>query len=369
MKPLTIKASFPCDVTIISNTFLDEYMPRANGEFVKVYLYLLRLTYSSADAPSLCEIADKLNYTEQDVLRALRYWETERLLVLGYAEDGSLSGIAMTNLCARRLAAAPEAADPSVLFPAQDRPARKAVIDTPVRSDGTISASRLEELSEMEDIRELLFIVQQYLGKTLSPSETRRLLYFYEELHFAPDLIDYLVEYCVSKGHASIHYIEKVGLGWYEEGITTVRAARQSVSSYHKDYYEILQFFGKNDHHPIEAEIGYMKKWIETYAFPLDVISEAAGRAVMKGVARPFQYTDGILKDWNEHGVRTLADVRAEDEKHREAAQAKAENAAKPAPRRSGRNARPAEQHDYNFDEIDAMLIDRQKKGIPESKE
>ena len=84
------------------------------------------------------------------------------------------SGIAMTNLCARRLAAAPEAADPSVLFPAQDKPARKAVIDTPVRSDGTISASRLEELSEMEDIRELLFIVQQYLGKTLSPSETRR---------------------------------------------------------------------------------------------------------------------------------------------------------------------------------------------------
>ena len=65
---------------------------RANGEFVKVYLYLLRLTYSSADAPSLCEIADKLNYTEQDVLRALRYRETERLLVLGYAEDGSLSG-------------------------------------------------------------------------------------------------------------------------------------------------------------------------------------------------------------------------------------------------------------------------------------
>ena len=31
------------DFTSISNVFLDEYMPKANGEFIKIYLHLLRL--------------------------------------------------------------------------------------------------------------------------------------------------------------------------------------------------------------------------------------------------------------------------------------------------------------------------------------
>ena len=34
-------ASLP-EVTILSNTFIDNYMPEDNGEFVKVYIYLLR---------------------------------------------------------------------------------------------------------------------------------------------------------------------------------------------------------------------------------------------------------------------------------------------------------------------------------------
>ena len=33
----------PVSATSVSNTFIDEYMSDANGEFVKIYLYLLRL--------------------------------------------------------------------------------------------------------------------------------------------------------------------------------------------------------------------------------------------------------------------------------------------------------------------------------------
>ncbi|MBD8993083.1 MAG: hypothetical protein EGR04_09805, partial [Blautia sp.] len=31
------------DATILSNIFIDRFMPKANGEFVKVYIYLLRM--------------------------------------------------------------------------------------------------------------------------------------------------------------------------------------------------------------------------------------------------------------------------------------------------------------------------------------
>ena len=59
-------------VTAVSNTFIDEYMGTASGEYVKVYLYLLRHAGKNVEIP---DIAEALNHTEADVRRALAYWE------------------------------------------------------------------------------------------------------------------------------------------------------------------------------------------------------------------------------------------------------------------------------------------------------
>lgn len=69
-------------VTIISNIFIDYYIPRANGEFVKIYLYLLRSLQSGDTALDLTAVADVFDCTESDVLRTLRYWENQKLVVL-----------------------------------------------------------------------------------------------------------------------------------------------------------------------------------------------------------------------------------------------------------------------------------------------
>ena len=194
-------------------------------------------------------------------------------------------------------------------------------------SDRRISAQRMNELRENDDIREFLFIAQRYLGKLLSPSEAQKLLYFYDELHFTTDLLEYLIEYCVSKDHKSIRYIEKVALAWYDEGITTVKAARQSVSSYHRDYYEILKAIGQGGRHPIDAEITLMKKWIETYSFPMEIIREACTRTVLNTKQPSLKYTDYFIVNeieccelWNLNPRRTdgaldAASIRAAMEK------------------------------------------------------
>lgn len=67
--------------TMVANEFIDRYMAAANGEYVKVYLYLLRYQGQVRD---LGEIADALNHTEADVKRALGYWVRQGVL----AEDG-----------------------------------------------------------------------------------------------------------------------------------------------------------------------------------------------------------------------------------------------------------------------------------------
>ena len=42
MDSLHLHKQWPSDVTLVPNLFLDKYMLRANGEFVKIYMYLLR---------------------------------------------------------------------------------------------------------------------------------------------------------------------------------------------------------------------------------------------------------------------------------------------------------------------------------------
>ncbi len=67
-------------------------MPQANGEYVKLYLYLLRMV-SAGKMISLGEIAETLEHTEKDIHRALSYWQREGLLQLTFDENDTLSGI------------------------------------------------------------------------------------------------------------------------------------------------------------------------------------------------------------------------------------------------------------------------------------
>ena len=85
----------PATDTIVPNQFIDRFMPSANGEFVKVYLYLLRCIHSHASNCTISEIADKFNNTEMDIQRALRYWQKEGLLSLEETADGKLCGIGL----------------------------------------------------------------------------------------------------------------------------------------------------------------------------------------------------------------------------------------------------------------------------------
>ena len=81
---ITLQNSRNAEVTVLTNNFIDNYMPGANGEFVKVYIYLLRLLSDTSVPFSLEQMADHFFCTERDIIRALKYWEKEKLLTLTY---------------------------------------------------------------------------------------------------------------------------------------------------------------------------------------------------------------------------------------------------------------------------------------------
>ena len=68
-------------VTIVPDDFIENYMLAANGDYVKIYLYLLHC-FKSGKEFSVSSLADLFQCTENDIKRALKYWESKGLLQL-----------------------------------------------------------------------------------------------------------------------------------------------------------------------------------------------------------------------------------------------------------------------------------------------
>lgn len=63
------------DATPVENLFLQEYMPNADGDFVKVYLYGLMQCYHPVQSASIETIARELRMEVRQVENAFGYWE------------------------------------------------------------------------------------------------------------------------------------------------------------------------------------------------------------------------------------------------------------------------------------------------------
>lgn len=398
MSLISLQNSSELEVTILSNRFIDNFMPRANGEFVKVYIYLLRAVSSSPSSFSLEHMADRLFCTERDIFRALKYWEGEKILSLTYTTDRQLSGITLLEPFADAGHMESSASSENIFSTAGTSSSpvsaqMAAGISQPVALTGSapknvslsssnsavsggtsselstsadyirsLTPDHISELKQNEEVSQLLYIAEQYLVKTLTPTEMQKIFFFYDELHMSADLIEYLVEYCVSRGRKSMRYIETVALAWTRDGVTTVEMARDASSRFSKDYYTILKAMGISGRNPVENEISYIDTWRKTYGFDLELIQEACSRTVLSTGQPSFQYADKILSGWKKKNVHTLEDVRLLDAEHKKRQLEKAVSRKKQPAAQSQSNNRfnNFHQRDYDFTEYEKRLLNNQ---------
>lgn len=309
------------EYTLISNDFIDHYMPQANGSYVKVYLSLLRLMHSRTEC-GIAQIADQLDETEKDVLRALKYWEKQKLLSLEYDAGDNLSGITFLTPDARTAAtAAPSAAArevsaaPKASFPADTGNTAGASSARPELTAFEVpnySETQIQALSSLDDVQWVLSTLPRLLERLLKPSDVQFVLYLYESIGFSAELIIHLYEYCASRNKKSSSYIESVALAWAKEGIDTVEKAEASTTIYNNNYAAVNRAFGLN-RAPGNIEKEYMQRWFYTYGFDIPIIEEACNRTML-AVSKPdFKYADKILESWHKAGVRQKSDIAALD--------------------------------------------------------
>lgn len=353
MTAINISSDIATSFTTVSDIFIDQYMPKANGEFVKVYLYLLRATGSGAGIATISEIADHFSNTETDIIRALNYWASEGILQLQSGADGQIMGINLCSLSVSGMQAAQSNIQSAVADNAAQNNLQNSVVNNAAQNslqndvvnnaaqnistadirmqdsvveklksqttDKAASSQKeytLDEIKEFRknpDISELFFIIETYLKHTLSSTDTNMVLYWLDELHFSTDLVEYLVEYCITKGHSSLRYMNKVALGWADAGIKTVDQAKDDAAAHSQIYYSVMKALGITGRNLVDSEVSLINKWVGEYGFDIELVKAACSKTISAIQKPSFEYTDSILANWRKKDVHTLKDVEVLD--------------------------------------------------------
>lgn len=328
-RALTLKNRFQGNTTIVENDFIDHHMAKANGEYVKVYLLLLRHLHANTDTISIAKLADLLDCTEKDVLRAFKHWSKVGLLNIDYDDAGNICGLSIGN---------------------------EEVSSVPKAAEKKVPKSSVKE--NQNELRQLYFVAEQYIGKPLSATEIKKINYFFDSLNFSIDLIEFLIEYCVEHGHRSFHYIESVALSWSDAGVKTVEEAKMNAFCYSKNCFAILNAFGIKGRGPAPAEMTFIKKWTDEQGFALELILEACNRTITNTHKPDFKYTDTILSNWFSNNVHTLNDVARIDEAYQKEKTTKKRNVAKPAAPNNRFNN--FEGRSYDMSSLEQQLLNTQ---------
>ncbi len=356
--------------TSISNTFIKKYMLNANGSYVKVYLYLSMCIQSDIHGLSISSLADRMENTEKDVLRALQYWEKKNLLTLQYNESNDdICGILLLN---------PETADQTISVTASDEtPSNEISFDEPssytkpvsvpedfqantlsaLKADTyTTSVDQTDSLSSMEtatteavarkdddaqplpvddtETKEIVItreqtervakdddfswtrlIVESYLDRPITTKEADLLIYLFDTLHFSKDLILYLYEYCCSIHKTNINYVQAVAFSWDKNNVKTPDDAQELSHQYNECHSAICKALGLNRMlGSIESQ--YIDRWQNEWQMDLAVILNACNRTILTIQKPDFKYLNGILENWHKHNVHTLQDVQVCDDNY-----------------------------------------------------
>ena len=266
--------------TLVSNVFIEKYMPKARGEFIKVYLLMLKYNNSGEMGANSTILASTLNLLESDILNALNYWNDEGVIKLIPIDKMGNYNIEFIDLV-------------------EDSKSRNKEVNL------------LEALNKTST-KDMLNDIERLLGRPLSPKEMTTYLSWQEEFNFSSELILILIEYCVSRGKSDYRYIEKVAIAWHDMNITSIDDAQNYIKKTEDKWIKIrhiLNYLGIKNPELMKPQQEMLEKWIIDYAFPLEVIEKACNICFQRLNRSDFKYIDGILSSWNKNNLKTLAAI------------------------------------------------------------
>ncbi len=313
------------DTTRVENLFINEYLPDAPGDYVKVYLLALMYAKYEEEIDSSV-MARMLGMEEFEVEEAWAYWEASGLVKR--SKDGSsIEFIRMVERfygksALRSLQESPVTTEPELeeddgtednfddeeVDTFYDFDSTDSAETEPVKKAPRKKSAAEERLLVSEQLRQIFARFQEVTGRTISRRETDKLTDAINVYGVKPEVLFYAIDYCAELDKDSVDYIFNVALRWKEEGCENMEAVKALIekdSERNKAYREIFKAVGFNRlTTPADREI--MNRWFDEMDFSLDEVLEAC--KATGGIREPsLRYVNKILENkmLEKGGVKT----------------------------------------------------------------
>lgn len=294
MKFTTEKTEIDLRTTQIENIFIEDFMPVADGDFVKVYLYAFKHKDSQSDFELTNEIlATNLGLHLADVEDAWTYWEEEGLIKKYIKVDGTYD-IEFLSL-------------------------RSYYIENMGPQKAQREQSQTDNLvSQMESdqIRAMFNEVDYHMRRTTTPTEKMEILSWITSYNMGPEMIAMAFEYCTEKKKKiSVNYVRAVVVSWYDKGLATIEEIEEEIKKSDEKYVrknQVLRKLGLQYRAVSEPEIDLINSWYDQYNYAEDLIDQAIKRTA--NIQKPsINYVNSILTKWRKMGIKTSADIEEKD--------------------------------------------------------
>lgn len=259
--------------TTVENAFITHYMPKARGEYVKVYLFGLKCCYMGQDL-SNDDIAKALDISVTDVIKAWKYWEDENILRTDGPDD---------DMRVEFMSIAPQ-----LLIPGME----------PVKKKKKRVSNRT---------REMFTEIEAKLGRLLSHNEQETILSWIEDYGFATQMVVLMIEDCIDRGRNMIQYWDTMADIYSDAGIKTydeLFTYLEEKAAVNRRNKTIMNYMGRYDL-PSQPERAMLDKWFVTMKLDEETIKKAVEETLKAGKVT-FDYVDRILTAW-QNGEQTPA--------------------------------------------------------------
>ena len=266
------------DCTPLENLFIQEYMLRAPGDFVKVYIYGLMQCYHPAERMSLATMAKDLGVDEDTVFRAFQYWERQG--AVRRVGDNPVC-YAYKNLKQAQLTSA----DPS-----QD-------------------VYRYREFNE--ELRSLFD-----KKRRLYEQDYQRVYDWIETLQLPQEVVLMLIRHCIDVlgVRFSFEKADAIAQEWARSGVTTIEDVEEMTRSskeMRQGLLRVLRRLGQR-RNPTQDEEKLYEKWVKQWGFSAQDVQDACAETT-KSASPSMAYLDAILARQRSAGGARVAERLAQE--------------------------------------------------------
>lgn len=224
--------------TEVDNIFINDFLPYAPDNAVKVYLYGLYKCGNSSIDNTIESFSKVLKLSEDEIMEIFEFWENEGLVQILNCEPVEIRFMPLKNIL------------------------------TNTKKYNTEKYGNFSQ--KAQEIIE---------GRMISPNEFSEYFDTIETFHIEPEALLMIMKYCVNTkgGNVGYPYIIAVAKNWAYDGVKTVSDVEDRLISYEsitEDLKQVLKDLGSKRIPSIE-EKDLFRKWTGELGFELGVIRQA----------------------------------------------------------------------------------------------